>query len=384
MSGDGERPFVAGPELPRTRPGARTASHLFADPAEGWRLDLESAAGTTVEDMRNSGATGGPLRWQELLRLAYREPRSLGEQLALPEATVVAAEASMGAFRLFAPAPYVSRIRPGDPSDPLLLQVWPSPEETEERPGFLLDPVGDGEAERRPGVIQKYAGRALLVLTGACAIHCRYCFRRHFPYAEVPHSLEQWRPALTELAADRSIGEIILSGGDPLSLREEAWQELVEHLAAMPHLRRVRIHTRWPVVIPQRIDERWLGQLAMLRQPVVVVVHVNHPREIDASVVQALDRMRAAGCLLLNQSVLLRGVNDSLDTLADLSEQLLAAGVVPYYLHQLDRVAGAWHFEVSDEEALRLVEGLRTRLPGYAVPRLVRDEPGQPSKVWLA
>lgn len=322
---------------------------------------------------------GMGVSWQEELRRAYREPAELGRELRLPTEMIQAAELVQGEFPLFAPRPFVSRMEKGRTDDPLLLQIWPRASEGVSQPGFVPDPVLEAEATRLPGVIQKYAGRALLVLNGVCAVHCRYCFRRHFPYADVPRAVWQWEPVLNELAQDATIQELILSGGDPLSMRDEGWSEWVERLLRMPHLRRVRVHTRWPVVIPQRVTDEWLVELTRLPQP-VVVIHANHARELDDQVAGAVRRMLDAGALVLNQAVLLRDVNDNVDTLVELSERLIEIRVMPYYLNELDRVAGSWEFEVTRSRALELMAGLEKRLPGYAVPRLVRDEPGGSSK----
>ena len=235
-----------------------------------------------------------------------------------------------------------------------------------------------------PGLLTKYQGRALLVATGACAVHCRYCFRRHFPYADANPRADGWRAALAAIAADPTIDEVILSGGDPLSLSDTRLSELVAALAALPQLKRLRIHTRQPVVLPERVDAALLAWLAPLRLQKVVVLHVNHAQELDASVADACAKLRDAGATLLNQSVLLRGVNDSVDALAALSERLFALGVLPYYLHQLDRVQGAAHFEVNDRTALALHAALTARLPGYLVPRLVREVAGAPAKQPIA
>jgi EF-P beta-lysylation protein EpmB len=229
-------------------------------------------------------------------------------------------------------------------------------------------------------VIQKYRGRALLVATGSCAVHCRYCFRRHFPYADETAAAGQWREAVDLIRADASVEEVILSGGDPLSLATSKLRELTEALAGVPHLRRLRIHTRLPVVLPERVDPGLGAWLAGLPWPVAVVVHANHANEFDAAVDAAMARLRRAGATLLNQAVLLRGVNDSVDALAALSERAHAAGVLPYYLHQLDRVAGTAHFEVPDDKARALHASLAARLSGYLVPRLVREVAGDPGK----
>jgi EF-P beta-lysylation protein EpmB len=244
--------------------------------------------------------------------------------------------------------------------------------------------VGDLDAAAAPGLLRKYHGRALLVTTGACAVHCRYCFRRHFPYAEQNPGGTQWPRVLEHLDADATINEIILSGGDPLALSDERLAALAAALDAVPHLRTLRLHTRLPVVLPERIDEALLRWLRATRLKAVVVIHANHAREIDADVVAALARLRRAGAVLLNQTVLLKGVNDDAETLAALSEALFAAEVLPYYLNALDRVAGAAHFEVEHGRARALIETLRRRLPGYLVPRLVCETAGAPYKLPLS
>jgi EF-P beta-lysylation protein EpmB len=275
-------------------------------------------------------------------------------------------------------------MRIGDADDPLLRQILPRGEERlQHLPGFAADPVADAAAEIAPGLLHKYAGRALLVTTGACAVHCRYCFRRHYPYDEAPRSLAEWQPALDALAADPSIDEIILSGGDPLTIVDETLAELAERLAAIPHLRRLRIHTRLPIVLPQRVDAALLAWLTGTRLTPWVVLHANHAAELDDEVAHALGRLSRAGVPLLNQAVLLRGVNDSLEALEALCRQLIELRVTPYYLHQLDRVAGAAHFETDEPEGLRWIEQLRSRLPGYAVPTWVREVPGAASKLPL-
>ncbi len=274
-------------------------------------------------------------------------------------------------------------MRYGDICDPLLLQVLPRLEETSWPPDFTADPVGDRLAGRKPGLLSKYNGRVLLVTTGVCAVHCRYCFRRHFPYHEAPKGRGAWTPALDEIAADPSIHEAILSGGDPLTLVDDVLAELVAGLAGIGHLRRLRIHTRLPILIPQRVTDALLAILRGSRLTPIVVVHVNHPVELDGEVITALARLAEAGVPLLNQAVLLRGVNDQLETLVELSERLIDARVIPYYLHQLDRVAGAAHFEVDEAVGRGLIEAMRARLPGYAVPRYVREEPGAAYKIGL-
>ncbi|MCH7751788.1 MAG: EF-P beta-lysylation protein EpmB [Planctomycetes bacterium] len=322
--------------------------------------------------------------WQRDLRAAVRDAHELCRRLGLPAALADAAAGGADEFPVFVPPAYLARIRPGDPHDPLLRQVLPVADETTEAPGFSRDPVADKQATLQPGVLQKYAGRALLVTTGACAVHCRYCFRRHFPYEEVPHSAAAWDTALRKIAADDSLQEVILSGGDPLMLLDDRLATLVEKIAAIQHVTRLRVHTRLPVMIPTRVTEELIAWLTGTRLTPVVVIHANHARELDDAVADSLSRLRQASVTLLNQAVLLRGVNDSTAALAALGERLIEIGVVPYYLHQLDRVAGAAHFEVPIERGRQIVDELRARLPGYMVPRYVQEIPGKPNKTALA
>jgi EF-P beta-lysylation protein EpmB len=319
--------------------------------------------------------------WQRELAQAITDPAELLRVLELDPALLPAARAAAARFPLRTPRGFVARMGKGDPDDPLLRQVLPLAAEGESPPDFLADPVGDRAALAAAGVLHKYHGRALLLVTGACAMHCRYCFRREFPYAEARASVDEWRPALSYLADDASLREVILSGGDPLSLSDRRLGTLLAALDRIPHLERLRIHSRQPIVLPERVDDGLLGLLAQTRLRRVLVVHANHPREIDARVRGVLERLAAIGVTLLNQAVLLRGVNDSATTLVELSETLFAARVLPYYLHLLDRVRGAAHFEVKEPEASAIMKVVRQRLPGYLVPRLVREQPGQPAKI---
>ncbi|MFV2072753.1 MAG: EF-P beta-lysylation protein EpmB [Thermoanaerobaculales bacterium] len=308
----------------------------------------------------------------ELLSLVGLETRCLGDD----------AEAVLSArrFALRVPRCFVARMRPGDPGDPLLGQVLPVDLEARPLPGFTIDPVGELRRPPVDGVLHKYRGRALVVVTGACAIHCRYCFRRHFPYSELGAG-GNWEVAIGRVAADPEISEVILSGGDPLTIPDPSLGQLAGALAAVPHVRRLRIHTRLPIVLPQRVDEELLAWMGDLGVPTVVVIHANHANEVDADVRRALSALAATGATLLNQAVLLRGVNDTVDALADLSEVLFDAGVLPYYLHMLDPVDGAGHFAVPENDARRLHAELTSQLPGYLVPRMVREVEGAPAKV---
>ena len=321
--------------------------------------------------------------WQEALNDAVRDPDELCRLLDLPPDTADAARTAARQFPLFVPRGFVARMRPGDPADPLLRQVLPLDEESTETAGFVADPVDDHAAVRQPGLLQKYAGRVLLITTGTCAVHCRYCFRRNFPYDEAPRSVADWRPAIDEIAADESIHEVVLSGGDPLTLVDAALAQLIAQLADIRHLRRLRVHTRLPIVIPERITSELIDVLCGHRLTPIIVVHANHANELDEHVAAALAQLADHKILLLNQAVLLAGVNDSVESQAALCERLVDLRVVPYYLHQLDRVTGAAHFEVPVESGRRIIRRLRELLPGYAVPRYVQEVAGAASKVEL-
>jgi EF-P beta-lysylation protein EpmB len=339
------------------------------------------------------------IRWQNELAQAITTPEELAEVLGLPADVIKPARAASAVFRLRVPRSYVSRMRRGDPDDPLLRQVLPVADELQDAPDYGSDPIGEHAALRAPGLLHKYQGRALIITTSACAVHCRYCFRREFPYADQAHGSEhsadtgpslefpgrasRWSPALQAIAADESIEEVLLSGGDPLSLSDERLAGLTSALTSIRHVRRIRVHTRQPIVLPSRVDDGLVAWVRGVRVPMVFVLHANHPNEIDADVGAACARLRASGVTLLNQSVLLRGVNDDVEVLADLSRRLFEVGVLPYYLHALDRVRGAAHFDVEDSRAQRIAGDLARRLPGYLVPRLVREIAGAPAKVIL-
>ncbi len=321
-----------------------------------------------------------PPAWQQAWRDAVREPAELLALVGLDPSDHLQVPSAGAGFPLRVPRGFVARMRRGDANDPLLRQVLPLDEESRQVSGFDFDAVGDAAARAATGVLQKYRGRALLVATGSCAVHCRYCFRRHFPYADETAAKGRWSEAVELVAGDASVDEVILSGGDPLSLATGKLAELTDALAPIAHIKRLRIHSRLPVVLPERIDDALLRWIAGLPWPVTLVIHANHANEFDASVDSALGRLKSAGVHLLNQAVLLRGVNDSVDALANLSERGFRAGVLPYYLHQLDRVAGVAHFEVSDAQALALHAALASRLSGYLVPKLVREVAGDPGK----
>lgn len=318
--------------------------------------------------------------WQQALAQAIRDPQELLSILGLEQKALTDWITQTSDFPLRVPRSYVARMRPGDPNDPLLLQVLPRAAETATTPGFVSDPVGDKTATVSPGLLHKYQGRVLLVSTAACPVHCRYCFRRHFPYQDNHLDAKAWQQAIEYIAADSSIHEVILSGGDPLSLSNSRLAAISQKLSTIGHLKRLRIHTRMPIVLPERVDDGLLAWLENLPWQAVMVVHCNHPNEIDTSVRKVMARVKKAGVTLLNQAVLLNQVNHSVAVQIELSEVLFDAGILPYYLHLLDPVDGAAHFDVAESTAHQLVAALRRKLPGYLVPRLVRETPGMPSK----
>lgn len=329
---------------------------------------------------RSHNLTPSESTWHDFLAAAIRDPQVLLQRLGLPLTLLPQTTQAAKQFSVMVPESYLQRMQRGELNDPLLRQVLPVGDELLDVPGFLPDAVDDQSARIAPGLLQKYAGRALMIVTGACAIHCRYCFRRHYPYNNEPRRIEDWQPALDALAADDSIHEVLLSGGDPLIVPDRRLSELVRRLEQIPHLQRLRIHSRLPIVLPNRVCPELIDLLTESRLTPIMVVHANHPHEIQHDCSDALRTLVRSGITTLNQSVLLRGVNDSVDILQELSERLINLGVIPYYLHQLDRVQGAAHFEVDKAIGLNLIEELRKRLPGYAVPQYVREEAGWPHK----
>ncbi len=318
-------------------------------------------------------------QWQTLLAQAVNSTDELLRILQIDPAQLKTRPLD-NKFPLRVPRGFVQRMRKGDCHDPLLLQVLPGQEEAQTAAGFVPDPLDELDSMPVPGLLHKYQGRALLTTTGACAIHCRYCFRRHFPYTDANPLADQWQQSVDYVAQHSDITELILSGGDPLTLTDARLHSLTDRLTDIRHLRTLRIHTRLPVVLPERVDTGLLSWLASQQLKTVLVIHCNHPNEMDTDVREAMTRLRHAGVTLLNQSVLLRGINDNSATLIRLSEQLFAAGILPYYLHQLDKVEGAAHFEVDNTTARQLITEIAASLPGYLVPRLVQEVPGMPGK----
>lgn len=324
-----------------------------------------------------------PLLWKETLANLITDPDELCDLLALSELDRTSIKKSCSGFGLRVPRPYLSRIKVADPQDPLLLQILPRTEELITNDTAQLDPLQEQQFSPVPGLLHKYHGRVLVVLSGSCAIHCRYCFRRHFPYEDARIGKTQWQSILEYIKADTSISEVIFSGGDPLNSTDASLAAKSTDLAGIPHVKRLRIHTRQPVMIPQRVNKELLKWTSDTRLDVVMVLHSNHANEIDNHVEDALIKLRNNGTTLLNQSVLLKGINDDAQVLADLNERLFECGVLPYYLHMLDSVQGAMHFSVSTKRALQIKAELQAMLPGYLVPRFAVEEPHEPNKTTI-
>lgn len=313
--------------------------------------------------------------WQQALSSAITDISELCDilQLSIPDSDLI--KQKHHSFALRVPHEFVARMEKGNSRDPLLLQVLPQAIEIQKIDGFSADPLHENKKNPVPGLLHKYPNRILLTLTGACAIHCRYCFRKSFPYAENNPSRANWNRALDYIAQDKNVDEVILSGGDPLILKDNLIAEFILQLEKISHVERLRIHTRLPIVIPQRVTDEWILWMQQSRFKIIVAVHCNHANEIDESVLIALKKLRVAATLL-NQSVLLKNINDNVDALVNLSKRLFQADVLPYYLHLLDKVDGAAHFDVSEEKANELMSEIKKRLPGFLVPKLAREVSG--------
>lgn len=319
--------------------------------------------------------------WQQEMKQAIRSSLGLCEFLKIPPTAINVEEND---FPVFVPRSFAARMNPGDPADPLLLQVIAQSQESLPIEGYEKDPNGEATAVLAAGVLRKYSSRALMITSGACAVHCRYCFRRHYPYSDSPSGLEQWQSSLQAIAQDTNIEEVILSGGDPLVLSDQSIGQLLSALADIPHVKHVRFHTRTPVIIASRMTSTLLRHLKSTRLKVWFVIHSNHANELDGEVLAGLSKLHQIGIPVLNQAVLLRRVNDNEDALYALCKRLIDAQITPYYLHQLDEVAGAAHFYVSPDRGRELISAIRKRLPGYAVPRYVKEIAGEQSKTVLA
>lgn len=320
--------------------------------------------------------------WQSAIKNLITDARELCQLLQLaPEALNLSEEAAKQ-FALKVPRSFVARMQIGNAKDPLLLQVLNSADELIDKHGFSSDPLQEAEANPVPGLIHKYKSRALLTLSGSCAVHCRYCFRRHFDYKSNNPGSEGWLPALRYLQEHPEINEIIYSGGDPLSAPDRLLHKLTHQLSNISNIKYLRVHTRFPVVIPQRITDECLEWLNIFSNP-VVVLHINHAQEIDKPLELAVQKLKSAGVTLLNQAVLLAGVNDSLQAQLDLHRKSFETGILPYYLHCLDPVQGAAHFHIEDKQAIALFHAMQKELSGYMLPKLVREIPDQAAKTRL-
>jgi len=319
--------------------------------------------------------------WQDCLADLITDPIELLNLLDIQPDQLELSMDVLRDFPLRVPRSFVNRMQQGNPNDPLLLQILPQQKELVEYAGFVSDPLAEQQFNPMPGILHKYASRVLLIPTSSCAIHCRYCFRRHFPYTENRPDKKQWLESLQYIRKDSSITEVILSGGDPLAISDKHLEWLLEHLAAIPHIQRVRIHTRFPVVIPQRITQILCDLFVRYQLNFVMVLHTNHTQELNDEVRSSCIKLKEAGVDLFNQSVLLKNINDSPETLVDLSERLFSCGVIPYYLHILDKVKGSGHFDVDLQTAKSIMTKLRALLPGYLVPTLVQEQVAAANKI---
>lgn len=324
-----------------------------------------------------------PKKWQEMLSDLITDPKELVKVLHLDPDQRPPSLAAIAEFPLKVPRPFVAAMDKGNWQDPLLLQVWPSSQEEEQVADYVADPLQEAEYNPVPGLLHKYQGRVLLTAVPHCAIHCRYCFRRHFDYAENTPSRNQWQLALDYISQDNSIEEVILSGGDPLAASDRHLNWLVKQLESIPHLSCLRIHSRLPVVLPQRITSDLVKMLESTRLQAILVLHCNHPQEITDEVAQGLSKFETNRVTLLNQTVLLDEINNNSSILIQLSKSLFALNVLPYYLHIPDKVAGTAHFSVTREAGIQLIADMQKQLPGYLVPKLVQEEPGKPAKTRL-
>lgn len=313
--------------------------------------------------------------WQKILATGFASSQELLKFLNLP--ADLGSKSAEQVFKTRVPRRFAAKMEPGNPNDPLLLQVLATQQELLEVPEYSLDPLQEAKANPIPGVIHKYANRLLLTVTGICAINCRFCFRRHFAYSDNNPGQQGWQQAIAYIQQNPKIQEVILSGGDPLLATDQILERLLTALEAVEHVQTIRFHTRVPIVLPERIQTSLCKILASKRFRIVIVFHCNHPRELDSAVYKACKGLQKAGCLLLNQSVLLKGINDHSAILSELSQQLFKYGILPYYLHLLDPIQGAQHFDLSLELALSIYHDLQSQLPGYLVPKLVREEAGK-------
>ena len=323
------------------------------------------------------------LSWQEQLAQAIRKPTDLLEFAGLEADSIGYSQQAIRQFPVRVPYAFANRIKKNDPNDPILRQVFPYKAEEDKATGFINDPLAELNVQPVNGLLQKYNSRVLSITTGACAVHCRYCFRRHYPYQESSSSSKHWQASLDHIKDDSSIEEVILSGGDPLTLSDRRLQEICASIANIKHIKRIRFHTRLPIVLPARVTTTLLKQITDNDKSIIFVIHSNHANELDNSVSTIIKRLQEFDILVLNQSVLLKNINDSVTALINLSERLIENNVIPYYLHLLDPVAGAAHYDVSLDDAQSLMEEMQARVSGYLVPKLVKEEVGASSKTLI-
>jgi L-lysine 2,3-aminomutase len=320
------------------------------------------------------------LNWQQQLSAAFTSIEDLCDYLQLNYNDLPVSSLASKQFSMRVPLNFAASMEKGNSNDPLLRQVLPLNDELLVYPDFSIDPVGDVDAAALPGLLHKYKGRVLLISAGSCAINCRYCFRRNFPYHDLQLTRQQESGVLDYIKNDVTINEVILSGGDPLLLSDAKLSRFIDLLGQINHLKRIRIHSRLPIVLPARVTNEFAAILENSRKPIVLVVHANHVNELNKRVETAFNSLRNKGITLLNQSVLLNGVNDNSTVLCDLSEKLFTLGIMPYYLHLLDKAAGTKHFEVSEQSARQIIKQVQNNLPGYLVPKLVEEIKGFASK----
>tara|TARA_R110001583_G_scaffold6986_6_gene34962 strand:+ start:7687 stop:8769 length:1083 start_codon:yes stop_codon:yes gene_type:complete len=351
----------------------------FSTPAPEKRAMITETP-LVIESLTDINQTPAQDSWNKVLSGATKSVEKLLLQLDIPLTELNQRQLACLDFPLLVPQPFIDKMEKGNANDPLLLQVLPQSDELESVEGFINDPLAEKHSNLQKGLIHKYHGRVLVLLSTGCAVNCRYCFRRHFPYEENRIGKNDWQSILDYVGNDPSIEELILSGGDPLMLSDQQLEKFIKQAEAIPHLERLRIHTRLPVVIPQRITNRFIDILHSCRFDCAIVLHINNSQELDNELSSRLSKLRQASITLLNQAVLLRGVNDSLEAQVELSKTLFKAGVLPYYLHLLDKVKGAHHFNVSEKDAQQLYQQLSLKLSGYLIPKLVREESGKGSK----
>jgi EF-P beta-lysylation protein EpmB len=320
--------------------------------------------------------------WQKELANAVKNPQQLLEILEIEQENDQISQLARKQFPMLVPLPFIKKMKKGDINDPLLKQVLPINDEELVVTGFTTDPLVE-QNNNQQGLLHKYKSRVLIILKTGCAVNCRYCFRRHFPYADNSVNKSQLTEIVNYIQMHPDVNEVILSGGDPLMAKDKQLAELMDQLEALPQLTRLRIHTRLPVVIPARLTKGLVNRLQQSRFKIVLVLHINHAQEIDADLANALKRCHQAGIQLLNQSVLLKGVNDDVQTLVNLSEALFSVNILPYYLFLLDKVQGAAHFDITELRAQQLHKKMQSELPGYLVPRLSREIAGQQSKTLI-